>query len=183
MTEKGTYSFSPNDPFWSLLGVYGVSEEQEMIQCMEVLLDAGGSVSRLSLFEQIIHYGYSLEVYQFLAKHGADPNTTGLPNYSPLLGVISHLSYLEEGFEKVRRLLECGADPTRFYLIDDPYYQNTYMSALRMAYHTFVIVQDEDTYNTITRVLAEYGVTKETEKPDPHGLTFDQWCQGVRQRP
>jgi len=184
--QENQYYYSINDPFLSLLEPHRSTEELEIIQCMELLLDAGGSVSHLPVFDYLTSDRFTFKMFQFLSNHGADPNKissrTWSSNIPPLLIVISNFSYSEGNYEKVRWFIECGADPTLFFFSHDQYYHNTYMSALRIAYHRYEIMSpNSEILDTITQLLAEYGVTKETEKPDPDGLTFDQWFEVASQ--
>jgi len=165
-----------NDPFMSVLRKYGIKEEQEAMECMELLVGAGGELSQLPLFDTFMYDGFSFEVYQFLTKHGANVNLVGHLEFPPLLNLISAASYTENSLKKMGWLLKCGADPTLFFRSNNSYHQNCNMSALRLTYHRLAR-GDPDLFDGITMLLAEYGVTRETEKPDPDGLTFDQWLE------
>jgi len=168
-----------DDPFLSLLYKNGVQrKEQEVMECMELLLTAGGELSYLPLFDRVVINSFSIKLYQFLAKNGADMNLAGFSNFPPLMNMISGANYARDSLTKARWLLECGADPTLFFRSNNLYYQNCHLSALRLAYHRFVLENHfPQILDPIIKLLAEYGVTKETEKPDPDGLTFDQWFE------
>jgi len=182
---KNTVKDEHDNPFMLLLFEDGYRrEEQQAIECMELLLAAGGKLDDLPIFDRLISGGASLNFFQFLAKNGANPNVVGsYQRFPPLLNLISAASYTEKGVTVVRWLLECGADPTLFFPSNSGHYQNCHMSALRMAYHKYAVATNcPRILDTITSTLAEYGITKETEKPDPDGLTFDQWLEIVRSR-
>lgn len=104
-----------------------------MIACMQLLVEAGAQVKTEGSTRKPPHLqnisNCKPEVLAFLLRHGADPNAVDVQGIPVLYGAIRS-GGMEEAAERVRLLLESGADPNALYPYPD---QNQYSSPLLYA--------------------------------------------------
>lgn len=162
--------------FMALMGRYSDQSmsEEHVMQCIDILLQLGGQLTDVPVFSVGLYKPtYSERMCHFLVDRGANvDHPLPLRGCSFLLHVLDRRIYGRD-FQIVRWLLDCGADPHRYWKA--PMNYSYHLNALRMVHsrhsdngHSFKVLLD---------MLAEYGVTRETQQPDPDGLTFDEWLE------